>query len=136
MSMHPYINMGHGYELDISDDNVFNRLAEIFSEQAKKYQDEDGNIADFTGFLYEISENYWDKYPGVNLVIIEDDDFKSVLIVDQDSERELYDKYGSNNSGLIRPQKLYYYTTESLKKFADDLGLKKDPEILIWTYWN
>lgn len=137
MSMHPYVRMGYGYELDIADDDIFNKLVSLFPKVAEPFQDEDGDVTNFRSFLYELSEVFWEKYSGLNFLVISDDNIAaSYLIVDSNSEHDLYDKYGSNESGVIRPQDMYSDTTEALEKLADDLGLKTDPEILIWTYWS
>lgn len=137
MSMHPYINMGYGYELDVNDDKVINHLVEMFPKVADLYRDEDGRVSEKIGFLYEVSENSYDKYPSLSFVIVSDDDIEAtLLVVDSKSQKELYDKYGSNESGVIRPQNLYYDTTEELASFASDVEIKADPEILIWTYWG
>lgn len=137
MSMHPYVNMGYGYELDISDDDIFNKLVSLFPEAAESFQDEDGDVTDFRSFLYEVREVFWKKYQGLDFIVVSDDNIAaSYLIVDSASTHELYDKYGSNESGVIRPQDMYSEATEGLEKLADDLGLKTEPEILIWTYWS
>lgn len=137
MSMHPYVRMGYGYELDISDDDIFNKLVSLFPEAAESFQDEDGDVTDFRSFLYEVREVFWKKYQGLDFIVVSDDNIAaSYLIVDSASTHELYDKYGSNESGVIRPQDMYSEATEGLEKLADDLGLKTEPEILIWTYWS
>ena len=135
--MHPYVRMGYGYELDISDDDIFNKLVSLFPEAAESFQDEDGDVTDFRSFLYEVREVFWKKYQGLDFIVVSDDNIAaSYLIVDSASTHELYDKYGSNESGVIRPQDMYSEATEGLEKLADDLGLKTEPEILIWTYWS
>lgn len=137
MSMHPYVNMGYGYELDIADDDIFNKLVSLFPEVSEPFKDNDGDVTDFRGFLYELSENFWEKYRGLDFIVVSDDDIAaSYLIVDSASTHELYDKYGSNESGVVRPQDMYSDVTEGLEKLAEDLGLKSNPEILIWTYWS
>lgn len=137
MSMHPYVNMGYGYELDIADDDLFYGIVALFPEQAKPYQDEDGEIKDFNGFLYGVSENFRVKYRDLNFVIVSDDyTAASFLVVDRETNKDLYDKYGSNDSGVIRPQSIYSEASEALKKFSEDVNIKSDPEILIWTYWS
>jgi hypothetical protein len=135
--MHPYVRMGYGYELDISDDDIFNKIVSLFPEAAESFQDEDGDVTDFRSFLYEVREVFWEKYQGLDFIVVSDDNIAaSYLIVDSASTHELYDKYGSNESGVIRPQDMYSEATEGLEKLADDLGLKTEPEILIWTYWS
>lgn len=137
MSMNPYINMGYGYELDVNDTKVINRLIELFPKESDLYRDESGDIDEMTGFLYEVSENSYDKYPGLSFEVVSDDEVEAtLLVVDAKSQHELYDKYGDTASGVVRPQNLYTDTTEELAAFASDFGISADPEILIWTYWG
>lgn len=136
MSMHPYVNMGNGYEIDVNDDNVFNRLVEMFPKEAALYRDEDGGISEKEAFLYEVSENSRAKYLTLSFVVVSDDDIETtLLVVDAQSQRNLYDKYDGNESGVIRPNSLYPDTTEELAAFSSDFEINADPEILIWTYW-
>lgn len=137
MSMNPYINMGYGYELDVNDTKVINRLIELFPKESDLYRDESGDIDEMTGFLYEVSENSRRKYRDLSFIVVSDDDIEpTLLIIDAKSQHELYDKYSSNDSGVVRPNALYTNNTEELAAFALDFGISADPEILIWTYWG
>lgn len=132
MSTDTFIHFVYGLPLYDQSKSLAMKLAEIFPDFAKEFQDEEGQVSDADEFLKELSGLmiFSQKFPGLRMQVTNDD---YVLIALAGSDTTLYYKYYANCDGVSLPDK-DRPSKKPLKAFAKALDLKEKPQSIIWSY--
>jgi hypothetical protein len=132
MSTDNFIHFVYGLPLYDQSESLAKKLAEIFPDFAKDFQDEKDKVIDADTFLKELSDRaiFGQKFPGLRMQVTDEN---YVLIVLAGTNTTLYYKYYVNCDGVTLPDK-DRSSKKPLKAFAKELGLKEKPQSIIWAY--